>query len=154
MPCPTCGHTTARRGRPPMPSSTREAILAMIRDGATDKDAAAAHGVSAPTAAEIRKAAGIAPLPNKGGAWRKFLEGDYKMTDIHGTKIEVGDAVRWVDDNGAAKSGHVRKIGAYRGHPQCLVDDGDPNDSYLPTNGFTDARLIPQGDEATRLEKV
>ena len=76
------------------------------------------------------------------------------MTDIHGVKIEVGDAVRWVDNNGITKSGHVRKIGAYWGHPECLVDDGDPNDAYLPTNGFTEARLISEGDVATQLEKV
>ena len=38
-------------------------------------ESAAAHGVSAPTAAKIRKAAGIAPLPNKGGAWRT-MRGD------------------------------------------------------------------------------
>ena len=75
MPCPTCGHTPARRGRPLMPTATREAILAMIRDGATDKDAAAANGVTAPTAAKIRRESGIAPLPNKGGAWRT-MRGD------------------------------------------------------------------------------
>ena len=71
-PCPTCGHTTARRGRPPMPPATREAILAMIREGASDTAAGNAHGVSHSTVAKIRKAAGIAPVPNKGGAWCKI----------------------------------------------------------------------------------
>lgn len=71
MPCPTCGHAPARRGRPPLPTATREAILALIREGATDTAAGAAHGVSRTVAAQIRKAAGIAPMPNKGGAWRK-----------------------------------------------------------------------------------
>ena len=76
------------------------------------------------------------------------------MIDTHGATIQVGDAVRWIGDDGATRSGHVRKIGAYWGHPECLVDDGDPNDDYLPTNGFTEARLILEGDTVVQLEKV
>ena len=79
------------------------------------------------------------------------------MTDIHGNPIAVGDVVRWIGMDGRPMSGWVRKIGdcPYRRIPECIVDDGARDNPDLLTNGFTEARVVPEGpDDRVQLEKL
>ena len=77
------------------------------------------------------------------------------MTDINGRTINAGDRVRFKPDlretwlDGTVR--HIREISYYNGFEQridtteALVDNGDPNDHDIKTNGFTVAAWL-EGD--------
>ena len=79
------------------------------------------------------------------------------MTDIKGTPLAVGDAVSWISMDGRRITGWVRKVGTcpYRKIPECVVDDGARDNGDLTTNGFTEARVVPEGqDDRVQIVKV
>jgi len=78
--------------------------------------------------------------------------GKRTMTDINGRTINAGDRVRfkpslretWLD--GTVR--HIREISYYNGYEQredvweAKVDDGDPNNIDIGSNGFTIAAWL------------
>ena len=79
------------------------------------------------------------------------------MTDIKGNPLAAGDAVSWIDMDGRRRNGWVRTIGTshYSGKPECTVDDGAQDNPDLATNGYDEARVVPEGpDDRVHLVKV